>query len=379
MRVKRKLFCLLGLLLLLLTCMPFFAAAQEEEEEIRVKGISLDQEAIILALGETEVVTATVYPANATDKEIYWEIEDPLVAAVYDLEGSAEVNALAPGTVLLTATTRDGGFWDSCLITTIVLVQTLSLEPAEITLPPGEEFHFEFIIEPPDATEQGVEWESTDPAVASVDEEGTVKALKEGTARIIVRSVQDETIAAYANVTVAPAAAAVPEPKETVTGPIRAEPISKKIDIQWLLIGGLAAVLLAAALAAILLTRKKGKAAPQPQPQPQPQSQPRPLLRGLTGYFAGQTMELTGEELVIGRDPARAQFVYAPEYEAISRKHCALRFDRHTAQFILEDFSSTGTFLGTGEKLLPGSPLRIAPGSRFYLSDPGELFTVELS
>lgn len=373
MRVKRKLFCLLGLLLLLLPCMPFFAAAQEEEEVIRVRGISLDQETIILALGETEVVTATVYPANATDKDIYWEIDDPLVAAVYDLEGSAEVNALAPGTVLLTATTRDGGFWDSCLITAIVLVQTLSLEPAEITLPPGEEFHFEFIIEPPDATEQGVEWESTEPAVAFVDEEGTVKALKEGTARIIVRSVQDETIAAYANVTVAPAAAAVPEPDETVTGPIQADPISKKFDIRWLLIGGLAAVLLAATLAALILSRKKRKAAPQLR------QQPRPLLRGLTGYFAGQTMELTGDELVIGRDPARAQFVYAPEYEAISRKHCALRFDRHTAQFILEDFSSTGTFLETGEKLLPGSPRRIAPGSQFYLSDPGELFTVELS
>lgn len=369
MRTKQKSFCLSGLLCLLLLCMPFIAAAQEEEEEIRVTGIRLDRESIILPLGETEMVTATIYPGNATDKEIYWEIDDPLVAAVYDLEDSAGVNALAPGTALLTATTRDGDFRDSCLITAIVLVQTISVEPEDISLSPGEEFQLEVIITPRDATDQSVEWESTEPAFASVDEEGTVRALKEGKTRIIARSMQDETIAAYANVTVAPAAvAADPEPGETVTGPLQAEPISKKIDFKWLLIGGLAAVVLAAALAVLLLSRRK-KAEPQP----------RPLLRGLSGYFAGQTMELTGDELVIGRDPARAQFVYAPEYETISRKHCALRFDRHAAQFILEDFSSTGTFLSSGERLDAGSPRRIAPGSQFYLSDPGELFTVELS
>ncbi len=367
MLAKQKLPGLLGLLIMLLLSIPFIAAAQEEV--IRVTGIRVHQDAIVLALGETEVVTATVYPRNAADKEIRWEIDDPSIAAVYDQDGVAGVNALAPGTAVLTATTRDGGFRDSCLITAIVLVQTLSLEPADISLSAGDEFQFDIIIVPSDATDQRIEWESTEPAVASIDEDGTVRALKEGAARIIGRSMQDKTIAAYATVTVLPpAATSDPGTDETVTGPARAEPISKKLDARWLLICGLGAVLLAAAVTAIVLLSRK-KAAPQL----------RPLLKGLTGYFAGQTMELTGAEVVMGRDPARAQFVYPPEYETISRKHCAVRFDRHTAQFALEDFSSTGTFLSSGERLIPGSPRLIAPGSQFYLSDPGELFTLELS
>ena len=375
MRINKRYFYLLGLLLSF--CLLFFAFAaneNEEEEEIRVTGIRVHQDQLTLPLGEMELVRVTVYPANATDAGIYWQVSDPQILAVTDLGHSAQVNALAPGTAVLTAVTRDGGFWDSCTITTIVLVRTLSLEPTEIELLPGEELALQAIIEPPDATDQRLEWESSDPVIATVSGEGIITAHKTGKTRIIVRSMEDELISDYINVTVLSSTPAIPEPE---TPPLEPEPeamptgpdlTDQRGRVDWLLVGGLAVVALLAALlaAAFFLARKKK--APQF----------RPVLKGLTGYFAGQAMELTGEGLVIGRDPAQARLVYSPAHETISRKHCILRFDRDSGQFILEDFSSTGTFLSSGEKLTPGLPRQIAPGEQFYLSDPEELFTVEL-
>ncbi len=364
MRVKLKHIYLLWLVFILCLIVPAFTAAVEE---IRVTGIRVHQDALTLPLGERDIVTVTVYPGNATDDGVYWKVSDPQIIAVTDLGHSAEVNALTPGTAVLTAVTRDGGFYDSCEITTIVLVRTLSMELSSIDLSVGEEFQLSVTIEPPDATDQRLIWESTEPTVATVSEEGNVIALREGETRIVARSMQDETITDYVDVTVLSAALVAPDPDTAPTMPVQPAPAPGEGSLNRLLIGGLSAVVLAAALAVVFLVRHKKK-----------ERQPRPVLKGLTGYFAGQAMELSGGQLVIGRDSAHAQLVYSPDYETISRKHCAIRFDRHTGQFILEDFSTAGTFLSSGEKLDPGSPRRIAPGSQFYLSDVGELFSVEL-
>ncbi len=364
MCIKLKNFFLLSLALMLCFFFPIFAAAKEE---VRVNGIRVHQDEITLPLGETDLVTVTVYPYNATDREIFWDVSDPLVLGVTDLGHSAEINALSPGTAVLTAVTRDGGFYDSCIITAIVLVKTLSVEPSTVELSVGGELQLDVIIEPRDATDQRFFWDSTDPVVATVDEEGMVTALKEGETRIVARSMQNETIADYANVTVLSSVTVVPDPETVPPVPVQPAPDSSKGTVNWLLVGGLSAIVLAAALTAVFLVRSKKK-----------ERQPRPVLKGLTGYFAGRTIELSENQLIIGRDSAQAQLVYSSKYETISRKHCAVRFDRHTGQFVLEDFSTAGTFLSSGEKLLPGSPRRIAPGSQFYLSDSGELFTVEL-
>lgn len=366
MRAKLKHVCFLGLLVIL--CLFASAAFAVEELEVRVTGIRVHQDALTLPLGETALVKATVYPADAANREIYWEVSDPRIIAVTEEGLSVWVNALSPGAATLTAFTRDGGFYDSCSVTAIVLVRTLSLEQSEMNLAVGEEFQFSPIIEPPDATDQRLEWESTEPVVASVNEEGKVTALKEGETRVVARSMQDETITAYVNVTVSSPASIGEGAEGPRTEPPPAAPSGGKVKIKWLLIGGLPALLLAAALAMFFSLRSK-----------KTRERPRPVLRGLTGYFAGQTMELSGGPLVIGRDPTLARLLYPPEYGEISRKHCSVRFDSYSGQFILEDYSSLGTFLDSDEKLAPGSPRRLAPGSRFYLSDTGELFSVELA
>ena len=75
-------------------------------------------------------LTATVTPSNASNKRVNWTSSQASVAAVDD---NGVVTALAEGTAIITVTTVDGGFTDTCTVTvtpakTITYVQADALE-----------------------------------------------------------------------------------------------------------------------------------------------------------------------------------------------------------------------------------------------------------
>lgn len=58
-----------------------------------------------LSVGKSMVLTATVYPDDATYRDVSWASSDPAIATV-DADGN--VTAIASGNVIITATTQDG-------------------------------------------------------------------------------------------------------------------------------------------------------------------------------------------------------------------------------------------------------------------------------
>lgn len=105
---------------------------------------------------------------------------------------------------------------------------------------------------------------------------------------------------------------------------------------------------------------------------------PRPVIKGVSGHFAGQTLELIENQMVIGRDPRLAQLVYPQDREEISRKHLTIRFDDKTHKFTLVDSSSNGTYLSSKQKLEPSETYYLNSGDKFYLADPNESFEVKV-
>ncbi|MDR1347743.1 MAG: Ig-like domain-containing protein, partial [Prevotellaceae bacterium] len=67
-------------------------------------GVTLNKTTLALAVGETETLTATVTPANATDKTVTWTSSAPAVATVDD----GLVTAVAKGEATITVTTANG-------------------------------------------------------------------------------------------------------------------------------------------------------------------------------------------------------------------------------------------------------------------------------
>jgi len=78
---------------------------------IAVTGVSLNKNTTSLSVGSTEQLTATVAPANATNRNVNWSSNKPAVATV---SASGLIAAQAEGTAVITAATVEGGFTATC-------------------------------------------------------------------------------------------------------------------------------------------------------------------------------------------------------------------------------------------------------------------------
>lgn len=81
---------------------------------VAVTGVSVSPATATVAENATTNLTATVFPSNATNKEITWSSSDDTVATVTN-EGV--VTGVSDGTAIITATTTDGAKTDICMVT----------------------------------------------------------------------------------------------------------------------------------------------------------------------------------------------------------------------------------------------------------------------
>jgi len=96
-----------------------------KEGVIAVTGVSLNKTSLSLVAGKSETLTATVLPAEATNRDVIWLSSAPGVATV---NGSGLVTAVSPGTAEITVTTLGGGKTASCVVTvTSPTVKTVSV------------------------------------------------------------------------------------------------------------------------------------------------------------------------------------------------------------------------------------------------------------
>lgn len=97
----------------------FFNAVQTPDSiqasgNIPVTGVGLSPSSDTLEVDDTLQLVATVYPTNATNKEVTYSSSDTGVASV-DSDGL--VTAVAVGSATITVTTTDGSKTDTCSIT----------------------------------------------------------------------------------------------------------------------------------------------------------------------------------------------------------------------------------------------------------------------
>ena len=162
---------------------------------IAVTGVSLNKTSLSLTVGESQSLSATVSPSNASDKSVSWKSSDTSVATV---DGSGNVKAVKAGTATITVTTKDGSKTATCKVTvksSSVAVTSISLNKRDLYLSEGESEKLIVTFNPSDATNKEVTWESDTPSKATVDNNGNVKAVEVGTAIISVTTKDGSKIA----------------------------------------------------------------------------------------------------------------------------------------------------------------------------------------
>jgi len=112
----KKIFYLLTITALLMTVLT------NCNKEVAVIGVKLNETSLILVVGETKTLMATVLPENATNKFVAWESSDAAVATVA-LNG--QVTAHSSGETTIIVTTVDGAFIAKCKV---IVVQPMPEE-----------------------------------------------------------------------------------------------------------------------------------------------------------------------------------------------------------------------------------------------------------
>ncbi|WP_113841138.1 Ig-like domain-containing protein [Enterococcus faecium] len=69
-------------------------------------GVTLNKTTTTLAVGASETLSATVLPADATDKSVKYSSSDEAIATVTPVQG--KITGIATGTATITATTVNG-------------------------------------------------------------------------------------------------------------------------------------------------------------------------------------------------------------------------------------------------------------------------------
>ena len=160
-------------------------------ETVAVTGVSLDQENLSLTTGESVTLVMTIEPDNATNKAVTWTSDDDSVASV---EQDGKVTAQGPGDTIIRVKTADGDFEATCSVkvTEPVGVEDISLNRASLTIRITGTETLVATITPDDATNKDVIWRSDNDGVASVEQDGTVTAVANGTTTITVTTVDGD-------------------------------------------------------------------------------------------------------------------------------------------------------------------------------------------
>jgi len=149
---------------------------------IPVTGVTLNQDAATLGIGNTLQLTATVLPSNATQKNVTWTSSNTDVAIVEN----GKITAKALGTANIIVATTDGNKIATCVVTVNpISVVSVALSQTSATLNIGDTLILAAIILPINAGNQNISWKSSDSNVATIAN-GKITAKTAGVTNIIV-------------------------------------------------------------------------------------------------------------------------------------------------------------------------------------------------
>ena len=159
---------------------------KKPETVIPVTSVSLNKTTLTLDKGDSETLTASVSPTDATNQAVTWSTSSDAVATV---DSNGKVTAVGRGEASITATSADNAaIKATCKVTVNVPVTGVSLDESAATLSIKETLQLNAKVSPEDASNSNVTWKSSDPTVATVSDSGLVTAKAKGNATIIVET-----------------------------------------------------------------------------------------------------------------------------------------------------------------------------------------------
>ena len=152
---------------------------------VPVSSVALDKTTLDVTEGDEASLTATVNPSDATDKTVTWSSDKPEFATV---DQTGKVKAVAPGSAVITAKAGDKSA--TCTVTVarrLIPATAITLDRSTAELFEGDRISLQATVTPSNTTDE-VQWSSSNPAAATVNNEGVVSGVAAGTTAITVKA-----------------------------------------------------------------------------------------------------------------------------------------------------------------------------------------------
>ena len=175
---------------LILLVLLLAAVAITCKKDVPVTGITLDKNSLTLPVWQSEMLFPTVFPEQATNKSVTFTSNDPEIATVAT---NGRVVALSVGVAIITATTVDGNFSETCKVNVTsnqIPVTGVTLNKTMLVLDVNQTEKLIANVQPQYASNQNVTFTSANPSVATVTSDGLVSALSKGVTIITVTTVE---------------------------------------------------------------------------------------------------------------------------------------------------------------------------------------------
>lgn len=163
-----------------------------QSKDISVTGVSLNKSSLDLNVNKTAQLVATVKPSDASNKLVTWSSSNASVATV---DANGLVTAVGNGIAIITVKTADGSKKATCKVNVTTPISWIDINITELSLNVGDKEQLVATVEPSTASDKSVKWSSSDTTVVTVDANGLVTAVGNGTAIISVKTIDSGIIA----------------------------------------------------------------------------------------------------------------------------------------------------------------------------------------
>lgn len=195
------------------------SVSSKAEEQSKATGISLNDTALTLTVGESKKLIAAVEPSTADDKKQLWTSSDDKIASV---DGNGTVTAHSEGSCTITVKLQSNPSVSADVLVTVQRkkketsstasteenpsssenskpqVDSISMSFYEKVITVGESIMPQVTMKPDNAYDKSEVWTSSNKSIATVDKDGNITGHSEGTCIITVTSAANKSI--YADI-----------------------------------------------------------------------------------------------------------------------------------------------------------------------------------
>ena len=147
----------------------------------RVTKVSLNYSSEILYFGDKLKLKATVYPVDATVKDITYTSSNKNVAKV---SSKGVVTPLNVGTAKITVVSKDGSHKDVCKVTVKKAPESIRLGATKTSVVTGQSKTIKYAVYPADATNRKATFKSSNSKIVKVSSSGKITGVSKGKAKI---------------------------------------------------------------------------------------------------------------------------------------------------------------------------------------------------